>query len=195
MDVAPASSLMVVDQNRQISDTVRRETGRLRAFIRRRVFNESDAEDILQDVLRELVDAYRLMQPLDEVSAWLFRVTRNRITDLFRRRKTQALATEPVIPADELEFPELHDLLPSTDVGPDTAFARQALLEQLEEALSELPSEQREVFIAHELEGHSFKDLAAQSGVGLNTLLSRKRYAVLHLRRRLQAVYDEWFEE
>jgi RNA polymerase sigma factor (sigma-70 family) len=195
MDVAPASSLMVVDQNRQISDTVRRETGRLRAFIRRRVFNESDAEDILQDVLRELVDAYRLMQPLDEVSAWLFRVTRNRIIDLFRRRKTQAVATEAVIAADELEFPELHELLPSTEEGPDAAFARQALLEQLDEALNELPSEQREVFIAHELEGRSFKDLAAQWGVSLNTLLSRKRYAVLHLRRRLQAVYDEWIEE
>ncbi len=195
MDVAPASSLMVVDQNRQISDTVRRETGRLRAFIRRRVFNESDAEDILQDVLRELVDAYRLMQPLDEVSAWLFRVTRNRIIDLFRRRKTQAVATEAVIAADELEFPELHELLPSTEEGPDAAFARQALLEQLDEALNELPSEQRDVFIAHELEGRSFKDLAAQWGVSLNTLLSRKRYAVLHLRRRLQAVYDEWIEE
>lgn len=195
MDTPQSSDLMVVDDNRRISEIVRREAGRLRAFIRRRVFDEVDAEDILQDVLSELVDTYRVIQPLDGMSAWLFRVARNRIIDLFRRRKTQEDAIEPAPATEDVEFSELHEILAAPETHPDAQLARQALLEQLDEALGELPPEQREVFIAHELEGVSFKELAERSGVSLNTLLSRKRYAVLHLRRRLQAVYDEWFEE
>lgn len=187
------SSLMVADQNRTISDAVRRESGRLRAFIRRHVFDERDAEDVLQDVFIELVGAHRILQPLDEVSGWLFQVARNRIVDLFRKRRTQARVIEPL--AEELELSELHELLAAPDADPDAQVAREALLEQIEEALLELPPEQREVFIAHELEGVSFRDLAQRTGTSLNTLLSRKRYAVLHLRRRLQAVYDEWLSE
>lgn len=194
MQVAGAhSSLMVAEQNRTIADAVRRESGRLRAFIRRYVFDERDAEDVLQDVFIELVGAYRILQPLDEVSGWLFRVARSRIVDLFRKRKTQTRVIEPL--PEELEFSELRELLAAPDADPDAQVARDALLEQIEEALLELPPEQREVFIAHELEGVSFRDLAQRTGTSLNTLLSRKRYAVLHLRRRLQAVYDEWLSE
>ena len=194
MQVAGAhSSLMVAEQNRTIADAVRRESGRLRAFIRRYVFDERDAEDVLQDVFIELVGAYRILQPLDEVSGWLFRVARSRIVDLFRKRKTQTRVIEPL--PEELEFSELRELLAAPDADPDAQVARDALLEQIEEALLELPPEQREVFIAHELEGVSFRDLAQRTGTSVNTLLSRKRYAVLHLRRRLQAVYDEWLSE
>jgi len=179
-------------QDQRISDAVRRDYPGLRAFIRKRVTDQSDAEDILQDVFYELIEAYRMMKPVEQVTAWLFRVARNRITDLFRRRTREARATEPAKFNAEGEELLLGELLPSPDAGPDAAYARGVLVEALDDALEELPAEQRDVFVAHELMGYTFKDLAEQSGVNVNTLLSRKRYAVLHLRERLQSVYDEF---
>jgi len=164
-------------QDEQLADIVNRERTRLRSFIRRRVSDPRDAEDILQDVFSALVEANRLLMPIDHVTGWLFRVARNRITDLFRARMPEML--------------ELGDLLPSADAGPEAAFARMLLLEVLEQAIAELPDEQRHVFIGHELEGRSFKEMSAATGVGVNTLLSRKRYAVLRLRERLRQTYDD----
>src|SRR6202163_5059482 len=180
---------MMAEQDQRISEAIDRDTTRLRNFIRRRVADPSDAEDILQEVFYELVETYRLMKPIEQVGAWLFRVARNRITDLFRKRKPEASTNDPVA-AEEGEFLTLEDLLPSRDAGPEAAYARIVLLEELEDALGELPEEQREVFLAHEIEGRSFKELAAETGLSVNTLLSRKHYAVLHLRRRLRDIYD-----
>lgn len=182
---------MVDEQNRRITETIAREQARLRNFIRRRVPDRGDAEDILQDVFSELVQAYRLMQPIEQAGAWLFRVARNRITDLFRKKKPEALADQRVLMADG-EALTLEDLLPSKDGGPEEAYLRAVLLEELEDALEELPEEQREVFIAHEFEDRSFAEIAAETGLSVNTLLSRKRYAVLHLRRRLESIYEEF---
>ena len=192
MDEALKSRWPMVEQDQRISEAVSREQPRLRSFIRRRVADPGDAEDILQDVFYELVEAYRMMKPVEQVTAWLFRVARNRITDRFRKRSREALRTEPAKVADDGEELLLEELLPSPDAGPDAAYARSVLLEELDEALDELPAEQRDVFVAHELMGYSFKELAAQTGVSVNTLLSRKHYAVLHLRERLQAIYDEF---
>ena len=188
---------MLAKQNQQIADAIRRERGRLRAFIRRRVLNDGDAEDILQEVFYELVAAYRSLQPLEEVSAWLFRVARNRIVDLFRLKKPLPLADEPAAWAEspDDEIPGLEELLPPVEAGPDAALARQILLDRLAQAIDELPPEQREVFVAHEFDGMSFKELAASTGVSINTLLSRKRYAVLYLRQRLQSTYADWLDE
>jgi len=191
MTQALTISRMADDQDRRISEAVLRERPRLRNFIRRRVADPLDAEDILQDVFAELVEAYRLMKPIEQVGAWLFRVARNRITDLFRNKKPEALADQKTFAADG-EALSFEDLLPSKDAGPDEAYARSVLLDALEDALDELPAEQREVFIAHEIDGRSFKELAAETGLPLNTLLSRKHYAVLHLRRRLQEIYTEF---
>jgi RNA polymerase sigma factor (sigma-70 family) len=178
------------DQDRRISEVVEREQSRLRSFIRRRVPDARDAEDILQDVFYQLVEANRLLMPIEHVTGWLFRVARNRITDLFRKRRPEGFGDAASAREDD-EMLQLADLLPSPDAGPEALYARNALLDELELAIDELPEEQREVFIAHELEGRSFKEMAAETGVGVNTLLSRKRYAMLHLRRRLQGVYDE----
>jgi RNA polymerase sigma factor (sigma-70 family) len=182
----------MADQDQRISETVMREQGRLRNFIRKRVADSSEAEDILQDVFYELVEASRMMRPIEQVSAWLFRVARNKIIDFFRKKRPEATINEPVAAAEDSEPLTLEDLLPSSDEGPEAAFARSVLLEEMEEALQELPEEQREVFVAHELEGLSFKEIAARTGVGVNTLLSRKHYAVIQLRERLQAIYDEF---
>jgi RNA polymerase sigma factor (sigma-70 family) len=170
-----------------ISDTFGRDAPRLAKFIRRRVPNRSDAEDILQEVFYELIAAYRLTQSIDDVTAWLYRVARNRITDLFRKR-----AREGELPGAPDEDESIEDLLPSADAGPEAQFARRVLVDELAEALEELPAEQREAFIAHEIEGVSFTELAQRTGVNVKTLLSRKHYAVLHLRKRLQAIHDEW---
>jgi RNA polymerase sigma factor (sigma-70 family) len=186
------SGSTIAEQNRQLSDVIRREQARLRQFIRARVRSDSDAEDIFQEVFYELVDAYRLTKPLEQVGAWLFRVARNRITDLFRKRDSNSAKTVEVQPSFEQDSLRWEDLLPSPDAGPDALYVRKLLLEELDAALDELPDDQREVFIAHELEGRSFKDLSEQTGVALNTLLSRKRYAVLHLRRRLQSIQSEY---
>jgi RNA polymerase sigma factor (sigma-70 family) len=179
-------------QDREIAAWVRRERGRLLGFIRKRVLDAAEAEDVLQDALYELVVAYRLMQPAQEVGAWLLTVVRNRIVDLFRRRKTVSLDEQATRSPDEEEGDSIADLLPSPEDGPLALTMRQLLLERVAEALDELPHEQREVFIAQELQGSSFRQLSQEWGVGINTLLARKRYAVLHLRKRLRSVYEEW---
>jgi RNA polymerase sigma factor (sigma-70 family) len=181
---------MSLEQDRRISEVVKREHSRLRNFIRRRVPDPRDVEDILQEVFYELVEANRLLMPIEHVTGWLFRVARNRITDLFRRKKPE-IFSETAVPDEDNELLQLEDLLPSPDAGPEALYARSILLDELELAVNELPEEQREVFVAHELEGRSFKEISAETGVSVNTLLSRKRYAVLHLRERLQDIYDE----
>jgi len=182
---------MAFEQDQRITEVLTREQSRLRHFIRRRVPDPRDAEDILQDVFYELVEANRLLMPIDHVTGWLFRVARNRITDLFRKKKPESFS-DMAVANDEDELLRLEDLLPSPDAGPAALYARHVLLEALASAVADLPAEQREVFVAHELEGRSFKEIAADTGVSVNTLLSRKRYAVLHLRARLQKVYDEF---
>ncbi|MFM0095338.1 sigma-70 family RNA polymerase sigma factor [Paraburkholderia nemoris] len=185
----PRTPKSMIERDTDITATVLRERTKLGNFIRRRVHDQGDAEDILQDVFHEFVQAYRLPAPIEQASAWLFRVARNRIIDRFRKRREEPLAEMAGDP-DDVEY-RLDLALPATDAGPEALYARSVLLEALQEALNELPADQRDVFVAHELEGRSFKELAAESGVGVNTLLARKRYAVLHLRVRLQAVYDE----
>jgi RNA polymerase sigma factor (sigma-70 family) len=188
MKDAESVERMALDE--RISEVVGRERSRLLNFIRRRVPDPRDAEDVLQDVFYELVEANRMLMPIEHVTGWLFRVARNRITDLFRKRKPESFSDAAVADEDD-ELLRLEDLLPSPDAGPEALYARNLLLNELALAVDELPEEQREVFVAHEWEGRSFKELAAESGVNVNTLLSRKRYAVLHLRKRLQGVYDE----
>ena len=185
-----AASRMALERDQRISEVVEREQSRLRDFIRRRVPDPRDAEDILQEVFYELVEANRLLMPIEHVTGWLFRVARNRIVDLFRKKRPDRL-DEAVVRDEDDELLRLEDLLPSPDAGPEALYARRVLLEELELAIDELPEEQREVFVAHELEGRSFKEMAAATGVNLNTLLSRKRYAVVHLRERLRTVYEE----
>ncbi|HKW90011.1 MAG TPA: sigma-70 family RNA polymerase sigma factor [Candidatus Acidoferrales bacterium] len=181
----------MTERNRQISEIVAKERSRLRNFVRRRVPDPSDAEDIVQEVFYELVEANRLLMPIDHVTGWLFRVARNRITDLFRKRVPEHFAT-PEVEDEEGTLLGIEDLLPPPDAGPEALFARQVILDELELALDELPDEQADVFIAHEIEGKSFKEIAAETGVSINTLLSRKRYAVLNLRERLRGIYHEF---
>jgi RNA polymerase sigma factor (sigma-70 family) len=193
MDEAPTMEWMTTEQDRRISEAVEGEGGRLRNFIRRRVADPADAEDILQDVFYKLVEANRLLMPIEHLTGWLFSVARNRITDLLRKKKPENFSDTAVAHSDDDgERLAFEDLLPSPDAGPEALYARSVLLDELEAALGELPEEQRAVFVAHELEGRSFKEIAAQTGVSVNTLLSRKRYAVLHLRERLQSIYDEF---
>ncbi len=197
MSGAASLERMAFEPDQRISEVVEREQSRLRNFIRRRVPDPRDAEDILQDVFYELVEANHLLMPIEHVTGWLFRVARNRITDLFRKKKPESFGDAAVArnrddDDDGDELPGFEDLLPSPDAGPEALYARSVLLHELELAVNELPEEQRAVFVAHELEGRSFKQLAAETGVSVNTLLSRKRYAVLHLRERLQSMYDEF---
>jgi len=190
-DAATRVEPMALEQDQRISEVVKGEQSRLRNFIRRRVSDPRDAEDVLQDVFYELVEANRLLMPIEHVTGWLFRVARNRITDLFRKKWPESFS-DTAVPGEDGERLQLDDLLPSLDAGPEALYARNVLLDELELAVDELKAEQREVFVAHELEGRSFKTMAAETGVSVNTLLSRKRYAVLHLRERLQSVYDEF---
>lgn len=182
-------SWTITEQDQLISEALERDQPRLRNFIRKHVTDTSEAEDILQDVFYELLEAYRLMKPVEHVTAWLFRVARNRMVDLFRRKKPSSL-NNPV--SAEEEGATLEDLLPSADDGPEAAYARSLLLDALDDALDELPEAQREVFIAHELMGQSFKEISAETGLSVNTLLSRKHYAVLHLRQSLQTIYESF---
>src|SRR5271154_4144797 len=191
MDVAFRKRWVMTQQDERLSEAISRDQSLLRNFIRQRVPDREDAEDVLQDVFYELVEAYRLMKPVEQVTAWLFRVARNRIIDLFRKRSREALKNQPAVTEDGETLP-LEELLPSPDAGPDAAYARSVLLDELDAAVDELPDEQREVFVAHELMGYSFKEIAGQTGVSVNTLLSRKHYAVLYLRERLQAIHDEF---
>ncbi len=186
-----SADLMALEPDQRISEVVAREQSRLRNFIRRRVADPRDAEDILQDVFYELVEANRLLMPIDHVTGWLFRVARNRIIDLFRKKKPDNFSDLDLVDEED-ELLQLEDLLPSPDADPEALYVRNVILDELELALEELPAEQREVFVAHELEGRSFKEMAAETGVNLNTLLGRKRYAVQHLRQRLQKIYDEF---
>jgi RNA polymerase sigma factor (sigma-70 family) len=181
----------MIEQDRQISEVIAEQQPRLRNFIRRRVPNESDVEDLLQEVFYELVQAHRLLMPIDYVTGWLYRVARNRITDLFRKKKPEPFA-DTATEDEEGELLQIENLLPSPDAGPEALYLRGLLLDELELALAELPREQREVFIAHEIDGRSFKELSAETGINVNTLLARKRYAVLHLRRRLQRIHEEF---
>lgn len=182
-------SWTIIEQDQLISEALERDQPRLRNFIRKHVADTSEAEDILQDVFYELLEAYRLMKPIEHVTAWLFRVARNRMVDLFRRKKPSSL-NNPASP--EEDGATLEDLLPSADDGPEAAYARSLLLDALDDALEELPEAQRDVFIAHELMGQSFKDISAETGLSVNTLLSRKHYAVLHLRQSLQTIYENF---
>jgi RNA polymerase sigma factor (sigma-70 family) len=193
MDAALTDRLTAAAQDREIASTVQRERGRLLAFIRRRIADAAEAEDVLQDALYELVLAYRMMQPVGMAGAWLTRVARNRIIDRFRRKRPELLADQSSERGEENdEDGAFEDLLPAEDDGPESSVIRELLLEEIGAALEELPHEQREVFVAHELDGLSFKELSARSGVGINTLVSRKRYAVLHLQQRLRAAWDDW---
>jgi len=198
MDDAAGRERMTREHDQRLTEVIRRERSRLWHFIRRRVADPRDAEDVLQDVFYELARANRLLVPIDHVTGWLFSVARNRITDLFRKKKPVSFSAAAVVrngDADDEaggEVRSLEDLLPSPDAGPDALYARHLVLDELEQGLDELPGEQRDVFIAHEMEGRSFKEIAAATGVSVNTLLSRKRYAVLHLRERLQSIYDEF---
>ena len=189
MDTTLTSYALMAEQDKRIAETVSRERGRLGNFIRRRVPDASEAEDILQDVFYEFVAAYRLPEPIEQVGAWLFRVARNRIIDRFRKKREEPF---PDVLSESDEGTWLDEVLPSADAGPEAAYARGVLLEELTAALDELPEDQRAVFIAHEVEGRSFKELAAESGVGVNTLLARKRYAVMHLRATLKTIYDDF---
>jgi RNA polymerase sigma factor (sigma-70 family) len=182
----------MTEQDHTIAQTVARERGRLRNFIRRRVPDPGDVEDILQEVFYELVLAYRMVEPVEQVGAWLFQVARNRITDLFRKRGREPMAEHQPLAANDEDEPSIEELLPAADAGPEAAYARSLLLQELMAALEELPPEQREIFLGHEIEGRSFAAMAAASGLSINTLLARKRYAVLYLRRRLQAIHEEF---
>jgi RNA polymerase sigma factor (sigma-70 family) len=189
----PSSITWMTEQDRQISEIIAEERSRLRNFIRRRVPDPRDAEDILQDVFYALMEANRMLMPIAHVTGWLFRVARNRITDLFRKKEPKNFS-DTAVAGEDGELLQWEDLLPSPDAGPEALYARTVLLDELELAVEELPEEQREVFVAHVLEGRSFKEIAAETGVSVNTLLSRKRYAVLHLRERLQEIYDEFMK-
>lgn len=189
MTDAPTKSWTTMEQDQLVSQAVERDQSRLRSFIRKNVSDTGEAEDILQEVFFELIEAYRMMRPVEHVTAWLFRVARNRMIDLFRKNKPESL-NAPV--SNEENADTLEDLLPSPDAGPEAGYARGLLLDALEEALDELPEAQREVFLAHEVRGQSFKEIAAETGLSINTLLSRKRYAVLYLRERLQSIYNDY---
>ena len=190
MNDAASVERMALEREQRITEVVGRERSRLLNFIRRRVPDPRDAEDVLQDVFHRLVEANRLLMPIDHVTGWLFRVARNRITDLFRRKKPESLSAVAFGGEDD-DLLLLEDLLPSPDAGPEALYARNVLLDEIAMAVDELPADQREVFVAHELEGRSFNEIAGETGVNVNTLLSRKRYAVLRLRQRLQSIYDE----
>jgi len=180
----------MTEHDQQISDIVTTQQSRLRNFIRRRVPDPADADDIVQDVFYELVEANRLLMPIEHVTGWLYRVARNRIADFFRKKRPESFSGTGV--EDESgELLNLQDLLPSPEAGPEAVYVRNLLLDELEDAIDELPGDQRDIFIAHELEGRTFRELSEETGVNINTLLSRKRYAVLNLRERLQTVYDD----
>jgi RNA polymerase sigma factor (sigma-70 family) len=194
MDAVLSNERLMTEQDQNISEAIARDEPRLRNFIRRRVADRAEAEDILQDVFYRLVEANRLLMPIEHITNWLFQVARNRITDFFRKKRPELFSEATV--ADEVgELLPIEDLLPSQDAGPEAIYLRNVLLEELELGLDELPDKQREVFIAHEIEGRSFKELSEESGTSINTLLARKRYAVLHLRERLREIYDEFMKK
>ncbi len=179
------------EQNKDIERVLRNERGKLLNFIRARIPQDEDAEDVLQDVFYQFIQSYRLMQPIEKVSSWLFTVARNKIADLFRKKKPVNFSKLEVRRDDDDESPSFIDLLPTKEDGPEGEYIRELAMEIMDEALEELPEEQRQAFVWHELEGMSFKEMSEMSGETVNTWLSRKRYAVLHLRERLGVVYRE----
>jgi RNA polymerase sigma factor (sigma-70 family) len=181
----------MIEQDLRISEVIAGEQARLRNFIRKRVPFEADVEDLLQEVFFELVRANRLLMPVEFVTGWLYSVARNRITDLFRKKKPVNF-TDVAFENEEGELLGFEDFLISSDAGPEEELLRKMLLNELEAALAELPKKQREVFVAHELEGRSFKELAEETGTNLYTLIARKRYAVQRLRARLQKIHEEF---
>jgi RNA polymerase sigma factor (sigma-70 family) len=190
----PWSITAMAERDRQLSEIIAEQRSRLRNFIRRRVPDPADAEDIVQEVFYELVEANRLLMPIEHVTGWLYRVARNRIIDLFRKKKPERFS-DAAIENEDGEVLQVEDLLPSPDAGPEALYFREVLMDELEFAIDALPDEQREVFIAHEIDGRSFKELSAETGISVSTLLSRKRYAILHLRERLQNFYDEFVKK
>jgi RNA polymerase sigma factor (sigma-70 family) len=190
----PWSIAAMAERDLRISEIVAEQRARLRNFIRRRVPDPSDAEDIVQEVFYELVEANRLLMPIEHVTGWLYRVARNRIIDLFRKKKPERFS-DAAIENEDGEILQVEDFLPSPDAGPEAVYMRGVLLDELELAIEALPEEQREVFIAHEIDGRSFKELSAETGISMSTLLSRKRYAILHLRERLQNIYNEFVKK
>ena len=186
---------MSAEQNKQITAAIQKERGRLLNFIRKRVSSDEDAEDILQDVFSQLVETYRLMKPIEQVSAWLFTVARNKITDMFRKKKTLAFSKQERYTDEEGNALFLEDLLSSQESGPEDELARKVVMRELETALDLLPEEQKQVFIWHEIDGLSFKEISKLTGKQVNTLISRKRYAVLSLRERLQELYMDFVIE
>lgn len=187
--------IMAPEQDERLTSAIAREEGRLRSFIRGRVSDEADADDILQDVFYELIEAYRLTKPIEQVGAWLYRVARNRIIDAFRKKKTESFSAQDDTSNADGDSLSFEELLPSADAGPEAAYTRQILLEELGAALDDLPEEQREVFLAHEVEGLSFKEISTATGVSVNALLSRKHQAVPHLRKQLQSIYDDFVDK
>jgi RNA polymerase sigma factor (sigma-70 family) len=190
----PWSITAMAERDLRVSEIVAEQRTRLRNFIRRRVPDPSDAEDIVQEVFYELVEANRLLMPIEHVTGWLYRVARNRIIDLFRKKKPERFS-DATIENEDGEIMQVEDLLPSPDAGPEELYMRSVLLDELELAIEALPEEQREVFIAHEIDGRSFKEMSAETGISMSTLLSRKRYAILHLRERLQNIYNEFVKK
>jgi RNA polymerase sigma factor (sigma-70 family) len=183
------------DEDPRLSEILAEDRARLRDFIRQRVPNEADAEDLLQEVFYEAILAYRLMEPIERWSSWMFRVARNRIIDRFRSKRPAGMESASSITSVDGDRLFLEDVLPSLEAGPDAAYARSVLMEELEEAIDALPEAQREVFVAHEIEGESMNDIARRTGVSLNTVLSRKHYAVKALRRQLKTIHDAFVDE
>ena len=177
-------------KNQTLKVAFQDEKQRLLAFIRKRVPEKTDAEDILQDVFYQLAETFNVLEPIEQISAWLFRVARNKIIDRYRKKKPESLEQYLNTGEDEESW-NLSRLLFDPQDGPENTYTRTRVWDALAEALDELPTEQRDVFVWHELEGKSFKDISEETGVTVNTLLSRKRYAVLHLRKRLESLYDE----
>ena len=186
---------LTVEQDQKIRESIRLNGKRLLNFIKRRIPDEDEAEDILQDVYYQLVQAMQLTKPIEQVSSWMFTVARNKITDLFRKKKEVRMEGQVMSQVDSDEMLSLHELLPSLEDSPDATFMRRILVEELEAAMEELPENQRWVFFQHEIEGKSFKELAQETGLTVNTLISRKRYAVLHLRERLSDIYNEFIND
>jgi RNA polymerase sigma factor (sigma-70 family) len=185
---------MTAEQNEQITETVRKERRRLFSFIKNRVPEPEDAEDVMQDVFYELTEMYRLMKPVEKISAWLFTTARNKITDLFRKKKAVPFSNETFatgVREDETEAEEFYDLFPDMSDSPEMLLMREVVREEMNKALKQMPENHRSVFVQTEMEEKSFKEISLATGVPVNTLISRKRYAVLFLRERLQEIYDE----
>ena len=180
--------------NVKIMQTFGKESKRLLNFIKQRVPTNEDAEDILQDVMYEFVNTFRVMKPVEQVASWLFTVARNRITDFYRKKRPSLLEDFTISAKDDGETLSLADMLPANDGSPEAKMMSDLIMTNITESLKKLPTEQRDVFIMHELEDKSFQEIADITGANINTLLSRKRYAVMFLREELQGLYIDLFK-